>query len=797
MGTSVSGYTYASKAFDEWSSSDGSTDKVLTVSTTDLKTPDNYTSYFGWSGGNGGYDTSTASSGFMPKLKVESKSTLLESQYTWTGAIASSELNIAIPDDGSSASLTSLQATLQTASIHAGSVETLTIEFTESEGNSYSASAVSTTLALLFGGVNAAEEMVSGEPSDIIVTVYDESGAVVATTTLANTVLTIPYDYNSELELTLDNGLETASYIIQPSDYQRKVLVWDDGYYLICSDGLTNQDGEVLTASGWSDAEDADALTILNLADGQALTDDGEIYDLESGTCTRNISETVAEAAASSGTADDYTVVETVADTEDVESEGFLTENQAIYSFSTDAGQVESYRNFSYIISDSGVTRQETMLPFKDGSSVGFDPDVELDPFGILYDTYLGETYLAVLSEGELVTYSFGDTLTWPEEVSTSGIAQMSNTLNTDQTILIILYTDGSAIVFDYLSGEILNTFDSETEESGGGFISYLISAFSHWASSLMSGQVITTAESSASLIDQLSENPYSAEALELVNGLSAETGTAEAYLGGSEETDGTAEADPEGTADERGTEEASEEASKTTGDEASGDAEEAGTTGDSSKDTADMVGGNVAGASGEDGQEAAAGGTGDTDVSQADGIEASAGSAASKTGISGIEEASGTDEESEEGSAAEDSESGSGISGEADEEGTASAEGDSSGAGEAAGTTGSAKSEAEDASEVTKMSDYTVIISADSDEYEVYETGALMGTSTSDLMSENEKVNYLAAAGLYDLYSSAEITLTDQTENGIYTLAALLAAITALLGGLYFVRRRKGGEQS
>ena len=66
------------------------------------------------------------------------------------------------------------------------------------------------------------------------------------------------------------------------------------------------------------------------------------------------------------------------------------------------------------------------------------------------------------------------------------------------------------------------------------------------------------------------------------------------------------------------------------------------------------------------------------------------------------------------------------------------------------------------------------------------------MTQPASAAMSENEKTQYLVAAGLYELYDTEQKTLTSQSENGLLSFVAAVSGIGVLMGCLYIVRRKK-----
>lgn len=694
----------------------------------------------------------------------------------------------------------------------------------------------------------------------------DKSGESLMREALTEEVLTIPYDYSSDLTVRVSSEDTSVDCKLIPTDYQRRVLVWEDDYYIARSSGLKNGEGEYLTASGWAENAE-DALPVIHLADGQALTADGEIYDLIDGTKTENAevqmlalidTPMAVQTDVQTAGAEDQMSVDTVSD--------LVPENKVIYSFDVDGSQVESYRNFTYITgADGSVTKQNAMMLFKKGGSIGIEPQVDMDPYGVVYDTYLDTTYLMTLQSGDLVIYPFGGTPVLPEGLKTSGIAQMTNTLHTDRPIVVLLYQNGSAVAFNYMTGELLESYEQETEDTG--FISFLTGTIADWAKNLSEPIVITgPTGSTENLLTALQKNPYSEDDLVRIMGTGEENGTAEVYGGtgipsgtdessdkagaaGASDSNGTSEEDggpgmPDtaaGAASEDGTYEGDGDTGKTIdsiqsdtaandGSQSSGAADTEGTNTVSGQSVGDKNGAaaeqgsisrNVADKTGTAQSAAGQTSTEQNSISQNDGSrDAAAQSAAGQTGTEqGLitDSAAGMESTSDITADMETASGTTSVDGAYEPDGTAQGDNpgagdlngtgaDAAGAGEvltdgAAGTTdargiadGTAASGAagKDDGINGKRSNYTIMISDQPDEFQVYQTDTLMTQPASTAMSENEKTQYLAAAGLYELYNTEQKTLTSQSENGLRSFLAAVGGIGVLMGCLYLVRRKK-----
>lgn len=904
--------------YGSWKASEGNLADVRTVTTADMMTSTLYTSGLAWPTGDGGYSVANVADGILPKLKWTNAITV-ENYWQTTKSygdivnLSGLDLSILIPDNGSTTSLSLTEEAL-TPDIHAGGVDILILEFPGLDGMLPAVVDAEPAAVQTVDSVNAVSVADLTETEDSANAVYvellDKSGNSLLREALTEEVLTIPYDYSSTLTVRVSSGTTSVDCELIPTDYQRRVLVWEDDYYIARSSGLKNGEGEYLTASGWAESAE-DALPVIHLADGQALTADGEIYDLANGTKVENSGihlQALAGAQVAVQTADtaDQTqaaVQTTGADDQtqaDIESD-LVLENKGIYSFEVDGSQVESYRNFTYITgADGSVTKQNAMMLFKKGSSIGIEPQVDMDPYGVVYDTYLDTTYLMTLQSGDLVIYPFGGTPVLPEGLKTSGIAQMTNTLHTDRPIVVLLYQNGSAVAFNYMTGELLESYEQETEDTG--FISFLKGTIADWAKNLSEPIVITgPTGSTENLLTALQKNPYSEDDLVRIMGTGEENGTAEEY-GGTGIPSGTDESSDKagaaGPSDGNGTSE--EDGGPGMPDKAAGAASEDGTyegDGDTGKtidsirsdaavndgsqsSAADTEGTNTVsgqsvgdknGAAAEQGiisqnsgSQGAVGQTGTAQgtISQNDGSQksdvqsadaqndaqgAGSQSAAQSTGSqnnaqsagsrniagqdgatqdtaskSGSEQGLATDTAGMESTSdtAADAETASGTtaaSGAYEPDGTA--QGDNPGAGDLTGTgadasgtgealtdgaagatdargiaDGTAASGAAGSDDGTngKRSNYTIMISDQTDEFQVYQTDTLMTQPASTAMSENEKTQYLAAAGLYELYNTEQKTLTSQSENGLRSFLAAVGGIGVLMGCLYLVRRKK-----
>ena len=122
----------------------------------------------------------------------------------------------------------------------------------------------------------------------------------------------------------------------------------------------------------------------------------------------------------------------------------------------------------------------------------------------IILDNYNGKEYETVLgSDGKL--YDLKEPITYPENFVNSDIESIGNNLNSDIKEVEVTYKNGDKIKFNYQTGEIISSSESDTSD-GVGLFDYLVKKISEIgdSNSDVSQEIVSKYEESKELQDKL-----------------------------------------------------------------------------------------------------------------------------------------------------------------------------------------------------------------------------------------------------------------------------------------------------
>ena len=148
-------------------------------------------------------------------------------------------------------------------------------------------------------------------------------------------------------------------------------------------------------------------------------------------------------------------------------------------TFEYDNKTIETYSTYSVITAEDGsqVTRN-AKLYVKDNSLyavptvlVSTSEDESIIPVAdnLILDSYNGKEYETVLgSDGKL--YDLKEPITYPENFVNENIESIGNNLNNDSHEVEVTYQNGDKVKFNYQTGEIISSSESDTSDGLGLF---------------------------------------------------------------------------------------------------------------------------------------------------------------------------------------------------------------------------------------------------------------------------------------------------------------------------------------
>jgi hypothetical protein len=298
-------------------------------------------------------------------------------------------------------------------------------------------------------------------------TTKDDAGSLVGTTidfsnykllyesALEQRSYSFNYDFTTPLVVLVNQGGSVTSFSVDPVGMRRSVMVYGDALYHVTAAGVQSSELGLLPG------------TYLHLQNGEALAEGGVVYDLASGSIARHVGE--------------FALVE--------------GGPVPLFSGSADGATLQTFKGYTVV--GDGVTQPMRILA-SDGTLFPVDPALPVVADAVLAGVRevgssaadgsasgeAGDSYLTVLDdEGNIVDTQ--GALTYPENFSASGVAEMSNNLGSDSSIVMVRYSNGKVVAFNYLSGETVELVDAAGDES---FADYTSRFFSEQVVSKLAG---------------------------------------------------------------------------------------------------------------------------------------------------------------------------------------------------------------------------------------------------------------------------------------------------------------------
>lgn len=261
-------------------------------------------------------------------------------------------------------------------------------------------------------------------------------------------------DLPEELFLELDSSTYKAAALA------RHVMVYGNEYYYIESgQGIVHG-----TGSG-TEIDGAEA--------GGAEIDDAEIDDAEidgaeaAGTKKSKVEDKTAKMISGDyitvynghALTKDGTVIDVAAESSIRSVSGLELQEQTVpmQSFGYDGYRIETYAKFAEVLSGDVVQKEAQILKGYTGN-VGFvDGSMENIKDSLLLYTKDGSDYQTILGvDGIMIDMFQGDDINAPEGFKRSGIVYMTNNLNCSVPFVLVEYSNGGVVGYNYMTGEYL-----------------------------------------------------------------------------------------------------------------------------------------------------------------------------------------------------------------------------------------------------------------------------------------------------------------------------------------------------
>ena len=169
-----------------------------------------------------------------------------------------------------------------------------------------------------------------------------------------------------------------------------------------------------------------------------------------------------------------------------MEIENTEKQEQSEQTFEYNNKTIQTYNTYSVITAtDGSKATRNTKLYVKDNnlyavpSVLNVNDETEVVPIAnnLILDSYNGKEYETILgSDGKL--YDLKEPIEYPENFVNSDIESIGNNLNNDSHEVEVTYKNGDRIKFNYQTGEVISSNESDTSD-GVGLFDYLVEKIS------------------------------------------------------------------------------------------------------------------------------------------------------------------------------------------------------------------------------------------------------------------------------------------------------------------------------
>ena len=211
-----------------------------------------------------------------------------------------------------------------------------------------------------------------------------------------------------------ENLIEMDKRTAGHDELARNIMVYGNDYYYISEEGVVSGSG---THSG-------DYLMLMN---GKALDTDGNIWNVENWSKAGSVGKTAKQ-----------------------------EQPKALFTFTYGSSTIQTYGKCSFIGTGENGIYREAQIFVAGGSMYTVPGEIENQKDGILLYTLNGTGYQTILGTDGLMVDMMQEDANLPEKVQNKAIIQITNTLNASVPYVIVEYSNGGMIGYNYATGEIL-----------------------------------------------------------------------------------------------------------------------------------------------------------------------------------------------------------------------------------------------------------------------------------------------------------------------------------------------------
>lgn len=263
--------------------------------------------------------------------------------------------------------------------------------------------------------------------------IYTEDGVMLYTGTIKDRVNTFNFDFKQSLNVKFSNGMVWYEEDFDVNDIRNKLYIQDDEYFYLLNNKLYSNknsfDGE-----------------FVNLYEGKVLSTNGKVYNVsdvntEIGECTQFAK---------------------------------LEKSVPLIEYEYKGKKIETYYHCTKVIEDEeNETIKDKQMYIKNKSMYILDGKLDIYGNTAIIDSYNDKQYEAALGiDGKI--YNFLNKIKYPLNFKNKDIIQMTSNIKNNTNIILVYYSSGKVIGFNYITGE-------EVYDNGEGKVSlfkYIANSF-------------------------------------------------------------------------------------------------------------------------------------------------------------------------------------------------------------------------------------------------------------------------------------------------------------------------------
>lgn len=243
-------------------------------------------------------------------------------------------------------------------------------------------------------------------------------------------VYSFTYKFDEEITITLTDGWNSKEKVYSSEEIKQTLLTYKEYYYFLKDGKVVSNDSQVNGLEG------------INLFNQYILLKGGKVYDIE----TRETKEENLE---------NFKMIDSI----------------PLYSFTYNTHTIDTYYGHS-VIDKERVIEQQILK--KNSQIEMISPSLKGKKTEVIMDSYNNKDYLTLLIDGKIVDLK--EKIEKPAGFKNKEIEEISNNIYHNSNLLIVRYENGEVIVFNYRTGNMIYTTESDSQIDA---ISYFIENFS------------------------------------------------------------------------------------------------------------------------------------------------------------------------------------------------------------------------------------------------------------------------------------------------------------------------------